>query len=52
VEAALTEAFGDDMAAADDESRNRMETLNGIHANAEGLKRWLSTRAHGADTAN
>jgi glyoxylase-like metal-dependent hydrolase (beta-lactamase superfamily II) len=44
VEGALAGAFGDDMAGVDDESRRRMETLNGIHANADGLKRWLETR--------
>ncbi|MDQ6909498.1 MAG: MBL fold metallo-hydrolase [Actinomycetota bacterium] len=44
VEGALADAFGDDMEGVDAESRQRMETLNGIHANADGLKRWLTTR--------
>jgi hypothetical protein len=26
------------------EQRERLETLNGIHSNAAGLKRWLETR--------
>jgi glyoxylase-like metal-dependent hydrolase (beta-lactamase superfamily II) len=52
VEGALARAFGDDMAGVDDESRSRMETLNGIHANADGLKRWLSTRADPADASS
>src|SRR4051794_31228127 len=51
VEAALTEAFGDDMAGADEVARARMETLNGIHSNADGLKRWLATR-HPASQAD
>jgi glyoxylase-like metal-dependent hydrolase (beta-lactamase superfamily II) len=41
VAAALTEAFGDDLAATDDAGRERVETLNGIHSNAAGLRRWL-----------
>jgi glyoxylase-like metal-dependent hydrolase (beta-lactamase superfamily II) len=49
VEAALTEAFGDDMAGVDEVSSARMETLNGIHSNAAGLKRWLSTSRYLAD---
>jgi glyoxylase-like metal-dependent hydrolase (beta-lactamase superfamily II) len=49
VEGALAGAFGDDMAGVDDESRRRMETLNGIHANADGLKRWLETRTASAE---
>ena len=44
VAAALTEAFGDDLAGADDAGRERVETLNGIHSNAAGLRRWLETR--------
>jgi glyoxylase-like metal-dependent hydrolase (beta-lactamase superfamily II) len=43
IEAALTAEFGDSLAAVDDEHRARMETLNGIHSNAAGLKRWLET---------
>ncbi|MDQ6928161.1 MAG: MBL fold metallo-hydrolase [Actinomycetota bacterium] len=49
VEGALAGAYGDDMAGVDEEARRRMETLNGIHANADGLKRWLSRRAEGSD---
>ncbi|HEV3400400.1 MAG TPA: MBL fold metallo-hydrolase, partial [Acidimicrobiales bacterium] len=46
VAAALTEAFGDDLAATDDAGRERVETLNGIHSNAAGLRRWLEKRSH------
>ena len=41
---ALTEAFSDQMAAADAEQYERMEALNGIHSNAAGLRRWLERR--------
>jgi glyoxylase-like metal-dependent hydrolase (beta-lactamase superfamily II) len=42
---ALTAAFGDELAATDEALRERVETLNGIHSNATGLRRWLETRA-------
>ena len=45
VAAALTEAFGDDLACTDDAGRERVETLNGIHSNAAGLRRWLEKRS-------
>ncbi|MEA2686894.1 MAG: hypothetical protein QOE93_2089 [Actinomycetota bacterium] len=41
---ALSEAFGDDLAGVDPDSQARMETLNGIHSNAAGLRRWLEHR--------
>ncbi|MGI9021807.1 MAG: MBL fold metallo-hydrolase [Acidimicrobiales bacterium] len=44
VAAALTEAFGHETSHADDEQRERMEALNGIHSNAAGLRRWLEKR--------
>ncbi len=47
VTAALEAAFGsrpDD--GLDPEARERLETLSGIHSNAEGLQRWLDQR-HG-----
>jgi glyoxylase-like metal-dependent hydrolase (beta-lactamase superfamily II) len=45
VAAALTDAFGDDLAGTDDAGRERVETLNGIHSNAAGLRRWLEKRS-------
>ena len=45
---ALTAAFGDELASTDEALRARGETLNGIHSNAAGLRRWLETRAEGA----
>jgi glyoxylase-like metal-dependent hydrolase (beta-lactamase superfamily II) len=43
IAAALEARFGHNMDHVDAEKRGRMETLNGIHANAAGLKRWLET---------
>ena len=40
---ALTERFAADLDAVPEEQRGRMETLNGIHSNAAGLRRWLET---------
>ena len=43
IEAALTARFGSSFAHLPEAQRHRMETLNGIHSNAAGLKRWLDT---------
>jgi glyoxylase-like metal-dependent hydrolase (beta-lactamase superfamily II) len=43
IAAALTARFGGAFADLPEEQRHRMETLNGIHSNAAGLKRWLET---------
>lgn len=40
---ALEEAFGDALGDVSQEHREKLETLNGIHSNAAGLKRWLET---------
>lgn len=40
---ALSERFAGDLDEVAEEQRGRMETLNGIHSNAAGLKRWLET---------
>jgi glyoxylase-like metal-dependent hydrolase (beta-lactamase superfamily II) len=47
IASALQAEYGlpDDM---DPDQRERLETLNGIHSNAAGLKRWLETRANPA----
>jgi glyoxylase-like metal-dependent hydrolase (beta-lactamase superfamily II) len=47
VASALTAAFGDELASTDAALRERVETLNGIHSNAAGLRRWLEDRADG-----
>ena len=44
VAAALEEAFAADLAGVDPDQREKLETLNGVHSNAAGLRRWLETR--------
>lgn len=47
IAAALTARFGGPMEGVPDDQREKLETLNGIHSNAAGLKRWLeTTKAH------
>jgi glyoxylase-like metal-dependent hydrolase (beta-lactamase superfamily II) len=41
---ALEAAFGDDMEGVDPAHAEKLETLNGVHSNAAGFKRWLDTR--------
>jgi glyoxylase-like metal-dependent hydrolase (beta-lactamase superfamily II) len=40
---ALTREIGGSLDHVHGEERTRLETLNGIHSNAAGLKRWLET---------
>ena len=54
IAAALEEAFAQDMSGVDPAQRLKLETLNGVHSNAAGLRRWLdkggsvpATAAHG-----
>jgi glyoxylase-like metal-dependent hydrolase (beta-lactamase superfamily II) len=55
IAAALGARFSPDLSHLDEASRRRLETLNGIHSNAAGLRRWLEHRhehrAEGADEA-
>ncbi len=44
VAAALDAAFAVDTAEVDAAEREKLETLNGVHSNAAGLRRWLETR--------
>jgi glyoxylase-like metal-dependent hydrolase (beta-lactamase superfamily II) len=44
IAAALDVAFGDQLDDVPEEHREKLETLNGIHSNAAGFKRWLETR--------
>jgi glyoxylase-like metal-dependent hydrolase (beta-lactamase superfamily II) len=44
IAAALDDAFGDELEAVDPVHREKLETLNGIHSNAAGFRRWLDTR--------
>ena len=45
IAAALDDAFGDELVDADAADREKLETLNGVHSNAAGLKRWLDQQA-------
>ena len=44
VAAALEAGFAADLAGVDDSHRVKLETLNGVHSNAAGLRRWLEGR--------
>jgi glyoxylase-like metal-dependent hydrolase (beta-lactamase superfamily II) len=48
---ALDRAFGHDLDGVADEHREKLETLNGIHSNAAGFRRWLE-RGHGAGSGH
>ena len=50
VEEALRERFGAEIEALPPTQRRRIETLNGLHSNAEGLKRWLAAGGGAAET--
>jgi glyoxylase-like metal-dependent hydrolase (beta-lactamase superfamily II) len=41
---ALDAAFSDELKGTDPAQRQKLETLNGIHSNAAGFRRWLETR--------
>jgi glyoxylase-like metal-dependent hydrolase (beta-lactamase superfamily II) len=45
IAAALEAAFAGDMGDVDPVQRQKLETLNGVHSNAAGFRRWLETRA-------
>jgi glyoxylase-like metal-dependent hydrolase (beta-lactamase superfamily II) len=44
VAGALSEAFASDLDGVPEEHRHKLEVMNGVHSNAAGLTRWLSTR--------
>ena len=44
IDAALSAEFAQQNDDIDLEQRSRIETLNGIHSNAAGLRRWIETR--------
>jgi glyoxylase-like metal-dependent hydrolase (beta-lactamase superfamily II) len=46
---ALSDAFTVTDRELDPTTRERMETLNGVHSNAAGFRRWLETRADQPD---
>jgi glyoxylase-like metal-dependent hydrolase (beta-lactamase superfamily II) len=45
IAAALDAAFAADIAGVDEVHREKLDTLNGVHSNAAGFRRWLDTRA-------
>jgi glyoxylase-like metal-dependent hydrolase (beta-lactamase superfamily II) len=42
---ALEAAFAADVSGVDAAHRDKLDTLNGVHSNAAGFRRWLDTRA-------
>jgi len=46
IAAALEARFGGELDNVDPAQREKLETLNGIHSNAAGFRRWLDHRAH------
>jgi len=44
IAAALDERFSPDLDGTEPVARERLETLNGIHSNAAGFRRWLDLR--------
>lgn len=52
IAAALDEAFGGELDGVAPEQREKLETLNGIHSNAAGFRRWLDQRSTGSATGH
>ena len=52
VAAALEAAFAVDLADVPVAEREKLETLNGVHSNAAGLRRWLETRDKAGPTTS
>jgi glyoxylase-like metal-dependent hydrolase (beta-lactamase superfamily II) len=48
IAAALDAAFAADVAGVDEVHREKLDTLNGVHSNAAGFRRWLDTRVESA----
>jgi len=44
IAAALSDAFATDLMGVDPAHVEKLETLNGVHSNAAGFRRWLDTR--------
>ena len=44
IAAALEAAFAGDMSGVDPSQAAKLDTLNGVHSNAAGFRRWLETR--------
>ncbi len=41
---AFADSFAAELSSADPAEREKLETLNGVHSNAAGFRRWLETR--------
>jgi glyoxylase-like metal-dependent hydrolase (beta-lactamase superfamily II) len=50
IAAALASAFESDLDGVPEVHREKLEVMNGVHSNAAGLHRWLSTRATAGGT--
>jgi glyoxylase-like metal-dependent hydrolase (beta-lactamase superfamily II) len=44
IAAALDDAFAGELSSTDPAHREKLETLNGVHSNAAGFRRWLESR--------
>jgi len=51
IAAALESAFSADVSGVDPAQREKLETLNGVHSNAAGFRRWLDRRSAPAPEA-
>jgi len=49
IAAALDAAFGAELQGLDPAHREKLETLNGVHSNAAGFRRWLDKRQPAGD---
>ena len=49
IAAALEKEYSADLDEVDPSNREKLETLNGVHSNAAGFRRWLETRRSPAD---
>ncbi|MEX2658448.1 MAG: MBL fold metallo-hydrolase, partial [Acidimicrobiales bacterium] len=45
IAAALDDAFAAELEGTDEAVQDKLDTLNGVHSNAAGLRRWLDQRA-------
>jgi glyoxylase-like metal-dependent hydrolase (beta-lactamase superfamily II) len=52
IAAALEAAFAADVSGVDAAHREKLDTLNGVHSNAAGLRRWLDRRADAGPPAS
>ena len=46
---ALSARFSQDLSHLDESARKRLETLNGVHSNAAGIRRWIENSKAASD---